>query len=135
MLQSAVGYAHFKRLMNNSEDVIRRLLRIKEATRLSESPLMSEDNVQKLRGFIMENRMQIPSFALAHFDRMEASGKPGIAEITNGECSACHAKIPSEELEFLKTNTSIGVCDSCYAFIYLPEEKFAAADFFKHLLS
>ncbi|MFR6032003.1 MAG: hypothetical protein ACLUKN_01760 [Bacilli bacterium] len=50
-----------------------RLLKIRKARKLSESPIMSEENVQKLRDFIIENRRQIPSFALSHFDRLEAS--------------------------------------------------------------
>ena len=56
--------------VKHTEDIVLRLLRIREARRLSESPLASSEDVQVLRSFIIENRRQIPSFALSHFDRI-----------------------------------------------------------------
>ena len=88
--------------MKHTEDIILRLLRIREARRLSESPLASQDDVQILRDFIIENRRQIPSFALSHFD---------------------------------EKNKNIGVCDGCFCFLYLDDEKFHDEDFFARLLN
>ena len=112
-----------------------KLLRIRQAVKLSESPLMSEEKVQILRDFIINNRRQIPSFALAHFDRLEASGKMGIAEVVDKKCSACGARISDDEIAYLQKNKNIGVCDNCFAFIYMDGQKFAGDDeFFADLL-
>lgn len=121
--------------MKHTEDIIIRLLKIREASKLSESPIMSKDNVQKLRDFIIENRRQVPSFALSHFDRIEASGKSGLAEVVNGRCSACDAAIPPDEIDYLEKNRNIGVCESCFAFTYIPEDKYDFKDFFEKFLS
>ncbi len=120
--------------MKHTEDIILRLLRIREARRLSESPLASSEDVQILRDFIIENRRQIPSFALSHFDRLEAGGTPGIAAVENGRCSSCGAAVPADEIEYLDRNKNIGVCDGCFCFLYLPDEKFCDGGFFKRLL-
>lgn len=121
--------------MKQTEDIILKLLRIRQAVKLSESPLMSEEKVQILRDFIINNRRQIPSFALAHFDRLEAAGKQGLAKVEGGRCGACGAAVPQDEIEYLHENRNIGVCDGCYAFIYIPDSKFDDPDFFEKLLS
>ena len=121
--------------MKHTEDIILRLLRIREARRLSESPLASQDDVQILRDFIIENRRQIPSFALSHFDRLEACGMRGLAAVKDGKCSACGATVPPDEIEYLEKNKNIGVCDGCFCFLYLYDEKFHDDDFFARLLN
>ncbi len=95
---------------------------------------MSEEDVQILRDFIIENRRQIPPFALSHFDRLEASGKSGLAEVSNKKCSACGANVADDEIDYLLKNKNIGVCDNCFAFIYMPDDKFNDDGFFKKLL-
>ena len=120
--------------MRHTEDIIQRLLRIRKAAALSESPSMSEDDIQKLRDFIIENRRQIPPFALSHFDRLEASGKRGIAHIEGKKCSACGAEIADDEIEYLVKNKNIGVCDNCFAFIYMPDDQYKDDGFFNRLL-
>jgi len=121
--------------MKHTEDIIQKLLKIRKARELSESPIMSADNVQKLRDFIMENRRQIPSFALSHFDRLEASGKSGIAEVVDNKCAACGCAVPSDEIEYLTKNRNIGVCDNCYAFLYIRDPNFDLDGFFKDFLA
>jgi len=83
----------------------------------------------------MENRRQVPSFALSHFDRLEAAGKSGLAKVVEGKCEACGAEVPPDEVSYLKKNRNIGVCDGCYAFLYMPDEKFEDSGFFEDLLS
>ena len=122
-------------LVKHTEDIIFRMTRIRQARILSESPTMTSDDIEILRSFIMENRQQIPAFALSHFDRLEASGGKGIAEIIDGKCSACGASVPEDEIEFLNKNKNIGVCDGCFCFIHLPNEKFNDDGFFKRLLN
>lgn len=120
--------------MKHTEDIILRLLRIRRARILSERADMSADEVQILRDCILENRRHVPSFALSHFDRLEASGLCGVAEIRDGKCSACGASVPADEVDFLEKNRSIGVCEKCYAFVYIPDPMFEPDDFFKKLL-
>ena len=91
--------------------------------------------VQILRDFIIENRRQIPSFALSHFDRLEACGMRGLAAVKDGKCSACGAPVPPDEIEYLEKNKNIGVCDGCFCFLYLDDEKFHDDDFFARLLN
>jgi putative zinc ribbon domain len=121
--------------MKHTEDIIIKLLQIREARKLAESNTLSDDDVQKLRELIIENRRQIPSFALSHFDRLEATGKIGLAQVTDGKCSACGADIDNDEIEYLNKNRNIGVCDNCFAFIYMPDSKFDVDAFFKDFLS
>ncbi|MBE6414482.1 MAG: hypothetical protein E7035_08030 [Verrucomicrobiaceae bacterium] len=120
--------------MRHTEDIIQRLLRIRKARSLSESPSMSENEVQVLRDFIIENRRQVPPFALSHFDRLEASGKMGLAEVVEKKCASCGAVVPDDEIDYLVKNKNIGVCDNCFAFIYMPDEKFNDDGFFEKLL-
>lgn len=121
--------------MRQTEDIIQKLLSIRRAAELSESPEMSDEEVQILRDFIMENRRQVPPFALAHFDRLEASGKKGIAEVVDKKCAACGTPIADDEIAYLQKNKNIGVCDNCFAFIYMDDPKFHCDDaFFKKLL-
>ena len=120
--------------MRHTEDIIQRLLRIRKAASLSESPSMSEEDVQTLRDFIIENRRQIPPFALSHFDRLEASGKKGIAEVVDKKCSACGAPVAEDEIEYLVKNKNIGVCDNCFAFIFMPDDQYKDDGFFNRLL-
>ena len=120
--------------MKHTEDIILRLLRIRRARALSERHDMSAENVQILRDFILENRRQVPSFALLHFDRLEASGKRGVAVVKDGRCSFCSTPLPPDELDYLEKNRNIGVCDKCYAFLYMPDARFEPDDFFEKLL-
>ena len=119
--------------MKETRNIILRLIRIKEAVRLSEQKGMNPDDVQVLRDFILENRRQIPSFALAHFDRLEASGKSGISKVEDGKCSSCKSDISEAEKEYLKEG-SIGVCNNCYSFLYEHSEDFEIRDFFDKFL-
>ena len=121
--------------MRQTEDIIQKLLRIRKARELSEQPQMSEEEVEALREFIIENRRQLTHFAMSHFDRLEASGKMGIAEVVDKKCSACGARISDDEIAYLQKNKNIGVCDNCFAFIYMDGQKFAGDDeFFADLL-
>ena len=66
--------------------------------------------------------------------RLENSGACGVAEVVDGKCAACGAKISEDEIDYLRKNKNIGVCDNCFAFIYMPDEKFNDDGFFDKLL-
>ena len=121
--------------MKHTEDIIVKLLQIRQARKLIDSNVMSDDDIQKLRDLIANNRRQIPSFALSHFDRLESDGKSGLAEVAGGKCSACGAEIDADEIEYLRKNRNLGVCDNCFAFTYIPDSQFDVSAFFKDFLS
>lgn len=119
--------------MKHSEDIVVKLLQIKYANRLVKSGKMSGENIEKLEDFVARTRQQVAPLALSHFDRLENSGACGVAEVVDGKCSHCGAKIAPDELEYLKNN--IGVCENCFAFTYIADSKFDVEAFFKDFLS
>ena len=123
-----------RHIMKETRDIILRLIKIRQAERLTNNKGMSADDIQKLRDFILENRRRVPPFALSHFDRLEASGGRGIAAIENGKCSFCGTPVPKDELDYLEKAKNIGVCDHCYAFLYIPDDDCKIGDFFENLL-
>ncbi len=114
--------------MRNTEEIIAALLEIREARKLCKDKTLSPDDVQKLRDFIAVNRRKVPAFAMSHFDRLETPGRSGLAEVRNDRCSACGAPLARGEKERLLKTRGIGVCDGCYAFLYLPGAKFDVSE-------
>jgi predicted nucleic acid-binding Zn-ribbon protein len=69
-----------------------------------------------------ELRAQIPPPVLAHYDRLVARGKKGVAAIRNqSSCSACHISVPRGVVLTLMHNTDVQLCGSCGRYLYLPE--------------
>ncbi len=68
-----------------------------------------------------ELRAQIPPPVLAHYDRLVARGKKGVAVIRNQSCSACHISVPRGVVLTLMHNADVQLCESCGRYLYLPE--------------
>jgi predicted nucleic acid-binding Zn-ribbon protein len=68
-----------------------------------------------------ELRSQIPAQILAHYDRLVARGKRGVAVVRNQVCSGCHMKLPIGTINTLMQGTDIRLCDSCGRYLYLPD--------------
>src|ERR1035437_3171136 len=69
-----------------------------------------------------ELRAKIPPPILAHYDRLVARGKKGVALIRNqSSCSACHISVPRGVVLTLMHNTDVQLCGSCGRYLYLPE--------------
>jgi predicted nucleic acid-binding Zn-ribbon protein len=68
-----------------------------------------------------ELRAKIPAQILAHYDRLVARGKKGVAIVRNQVCSGCHMKLPIGTINTLMQGTDIRLCDSCGRYLYLPE--------------
>jgi len=67
-------------------------------------------------------RAQIPPPVLAHYDRLVARGKKGVAIIRNqSSCSACHISVPRNVVLTLMHNTDVQLCESCGRYLYLPD--------------
>ena len=68
-----------------------------------------------------ELRGKIPPQILAHYDRLVARGKKGLAAVSpNRVCSACHMQVPLGAIMTLMRGDDIQLCESCGRYIYLP---------------
>lgn len=68
-----------------------------------------------------ELRALIPPQILAHYDRLVARGKKGVAVVRNQVCSGCHMQIPIGTINTLMQGNDIRLCDSCGRYLYLPD--------------
>jgi hypothetical protein len=66
-------------------------------------------------------RAKIPPQILAHYDRLMARGKKGVAAVNNQVCTACHMKLTLGVINTLKRSEDIQLCESCGRYLYLPE--------------
>ncbi len=70
---------------------------------------------------VAQRRAEVPTPVLAHFDRMAARGKKGVAVVRHGVCTACHMQITTGKLSNLAAGSDICLCDNCGRYLYLPE--------------
>jgi predicted nucleic acid-binding Zn-ribbon protein len=68
-----------------------------------------------------ELRALIPPQVLAHYDRLVARGKKGVAIVRNQVCSGCHMQLPIGTVNTLMQGNDIRLCDSCGRYLYLPD--------------
>ena len=67
-------------------------------------------------------RAQISPPILAHYDRLLAQGKKGLAAIRNQVCTGCHIQVPRAFVLILMHGTDLQVCENCGRYLYLPEQ-------------
>ena len=70
---------------------------------------------------IAELRGQIPPQILAHYDRLLARGKKGVAAVRNQVCTGCHMRVPIGVVTTLMHDTDIQICESCGRYLYLSD--------------
>jgi predicted nucleic acid-binding Zn-ribbon protein len=68
-----------------------------------------------------EIRALIPAQVLAHYDRLVARGKKGIALVRNQVCTGCHMRLPIGTINTLMQGQDIQLCDSCGRYLALAE--------------
>jgi predicted nucleic acid-binding Zn-ribbon protein len=68
-------------------------------------------------------RATIPAAVLAHFDRLLARGKKGVAVIRNGVCLECHIRVSSGTMQTLAHGSDIQICGNCGRYLQLPESE------------
>jgi C4-type zinc ribbon domain len=66
-----------------------------------------------------ELRARIPSQILAHYDRLVARGKKGIAIVRDQVCTACHMRLPIGVIMTLMHGQDIQLCESCGRYLCL----------------
>ena len=71
---------------------------------------------------VKQLREQVPAPILAHYDRLMARGKKGVAIARNGVCSECHLRITGGRLLDLSAAKDVQLCDNCGRYLYLPPE-------------
>jgi predicted nucleic acid-binding Zn-ribbon protein len=82
-----------------------------------ESSGVKDKNVE---ASLTELRAKIPSQILAHYDRLVARGKKGMAAVRGQVCSGCHMQVPLGVVMTLKRGDDIQICESCGRYLYLP---------------
>lgn len=65
-------------------------------------------------------RAQIPAQILAHYDRLVARGKKGVAAVRGQVCSGCHMQVPLGVVMTLRHGQDIQLCENCGRYLYLP---------------
>jgi predicted nucleic acid-binding Zn-ribbon protein len=68
-----------------------------------------------------ELRASIPQPILAHYERLVARGKKGVAIVRNQVCTGCHMRLPIGTINTLMQNQDIQLCEMCGRYLYLPE--------------
>jgi predicted nucleic acid-binding Zn-ribbon protein len=76
---------------------------------------------------IKQRRAEVPAPILAHFERMIARGKKGVAVVRDGVCTDCHLRLTTGKLANLAADNDIWLCDNCGRYLYLPEAEKAGA--------
>ena len=78
------------------------------------------DEKEKGGAVLAELRAKIPSQILAHYDRLVARGKKGLAAVRGQVCSGCHMQVPLGVVMTLRHGQDIQLCGNCGRYLYLP---------------
>ena len=71
---------------------------------------------------VNELRTRIAPPILAHYDRLLALGKKGLAAVRNQVCTGCHIRVPRAFVLALMHGDDIQICESCGRYLFLPEQ-------------
>jgi predicted nucleic acid-binding Zn-ribbon protein len=88
---------------------------------------ITDKNAESLKA---ELRTNIPQPILAHYDRLMARGKKGVALVRNQVCTGCHMRLPIGTINVLMQHQDIQICDTCGRYLALadPVERAVAAE-------
>src|SRR5438045_2355664 len=68
-----------------------------------------------------ELRSIIPQPILAHYDRLVARDKKGVAVVRNQVCTGCHMRLPIGTINTLMQHQDVQLCDTCGRYLVLEE--------------
>lgn len=74
-----------------------------------------------------ELRASVPAPVLAHFDRLVALDRRGVAEVRNGVCGACHLRLPAAMTAGRSDHDELPLCENCGAYLTFPAVEVAPA--------
>ncbi len=60
-----------------------------------------------------------PSQILAHYDRLRARGKKGLALVRHQVCAECHVSIPIGTVNTVMKGLDIQLCGNCGRYLYV----------------
>jgi len=86
-----------------------------------------ETREKSAAAIIAELRGKIPPQIIAHYDRLLARGKKGVAAVRNQVCTGCHMRVPIGVVATLMHDTDIQICESCGRYLYLADPAQPAA--------
>ena len=69
-----------------------------------------------------ELRSSVPAPVLAHYDRLMARGKKGVAVVRNNVCAECHMHVPIGVVAIVMRREDIQLCGNCGRYLCLPNE-------------
>lgn len=101
------------------KEIIANLLTLQD-TQFSNKKL-SQSEIDQLR-------KSIPDPVLAHYDRLVARGKKGVAIVKNGACTGCYMRLATGTMQILMRREDIQLCDTCGRYLYLPEQSAAPTE-------
>jgi predicted nucleic acid-binding Zn-ribbon protein len=80
-----------------------------------------ETTEKNVEGLMTELRAKIPQPIMAHYDRLVARGKKGVALVKNQVCAGCHMRLPIGTINTLMQGQDIQLCDTCGRYLVLEE--------------
>jgi predicted nucleic acid-binding Zn-ribbon protein len=95
-------------------DLLTNLLKLQDLDFANSAQKDAEVQKQELRSLI-------PPPILAHYDRLVARGKKGVALVRNQVCSGCHMRLPIGTVNTLMQGQDIQLCDTCGRYLGLAE--------------
>src|ERR1041385_1781281 len=72
-------------------------------------------------GQMTELRAKIPAPIIAHYDRLVARGKKGVALVRNQVRTGCHMRLPIGTINTVMQGQDIQLCDTCGRYLVLEE--------------
>ena len=94
-----------------------------QGTLLRQSP-----NSPSCRATLQTLQQRVPAPILAHFLRLVAQQRKGVAEVRHGVCSECHLRIPSSVVAALQKPKELSLCENCGCYLLLDSAELAGSD-------
>ena len=102
----------------NKQNIPELMARLFELQSLEFEELVQPNTEKHIAGL----RKRIPTPILAHYDRLGARGKKGVALVHHQTCTACHMRVPLGVVLELQHAEDVRCCDNCGRYLYLREE-------------
>lgn len=81
--------------------------------------LRDRENATEHPEVVEQLRATVPAPVLAHYLRLVAQGRKGVAVVRNGVCTQCHIRLPSSLAAVLVKEDDLHMCEQCGAFLIL----------------
>jgi predicted nucleic acid-binding Zn-ribbon protein len=72
-------------------------------------------------------RAAVPQPVLAHYLRIVATGRNGVAPVRHNVCGECHLRLPAGTEQMLARSADLVLCENCGSYLLLPEDETVTA--------